>query len=239
MPEPVLPKKASTVILLRPESSGGFEILLTRRPADMDVLAGFYVFPGGAVEEKDCAEEMLRRCRGLSPAEARQILGNDLSPELSVGHSVAAVRELFEEVGILFSVTDRGEPLDMSDEKLQRKLAQKRLALVDRGIDFASLLESEGLYCDLGRPVYFSHRVTPEERAVRFDTRFYLARLPSDQSPLSCSEEVAGSLWLTPEQALRRAKTNGFPMMPPTLVAFRTLAAVGSWKKLCDLYQLK
>lgn len=239
MPEPAPPKKASTIILVRPEISGGFELLLTLRPADMDVLAGFYVFPGGAVEEKDYSQQMLKRCRGLSPAEARQILGNELSPELSVGHSVAAVRELFEEVGILFSLTESGAPPVMRDEELQSRLAHRRKALVEGSIDFPSLLESEGLYCDLGRIAYFSHRVTPEERAFRFDTRFYLARLPSDQSPLSSSEEVKESLWMTPQQALDRSQRDGLALMPPTIIALRTLAGLGSWRSLCDRYRLE
>ncbi|MBI2211027.1 MAG: NUDIX hydrolase, partial [Deltaproteobacteria bacterium] len=75
-------------------------------------------------------------------------------------------------------------------------------SLVAGGIEFRQLLESEGLYCDLSRPVYFSHRVTPEKHADRFDTRFYLARLPSDQYPLFSSQEVAESLWLTPAEVL-------------------------------------
>ncbi len=239
MPEPVLPKKASTIILVRPEAGGGFEILLTLRPADMDVLGGFYVFPGGTIEEKDCAEEMLRRCRGLSLEQARQTLGNELSPELSVGHSVAAVRELFEEVGILFSVTENGAPPDLRQDNLQNRLAEKRKSLVAGAIDFRRLLESEGLYCDLSRPVYFWHRVTPEERAFRFDTRFYLAKLPADQSPLVCSEEVAESLWLTPRRALDRSQKDGLALLPPTIATLRSLAGVGSWQNLRDRYRLE
>lgn len=167
------------------------------------------------------------------------MLGGKLSPELSVGHSVAAVRELFEETGILLSVSENGEPVDTREGKIKHSLAGKRESLVEGNIDFRSLLESEGLYCDLRRPVYFSHRVTPEQRAFRFDTRFYLARLPEHQSPLAYSQEVTESLWLTPEQALRHAEADGFPMMPPTLVALRTLAALGSWQKLREQYQLE
>ncbi|MBI1993348.1 MAG: hypothetical protein HYS67_02830 [Deltaproteobacteria bacterium] len=230
---------ASTIILLRPEAGGKFEVFLTRRPPDMEVLAGFYVFPGGILEQKDYSEQMLRRCRGLSSSEAQRTLGNDLSPELSLGHSVAAVRELFEEVGILFSVTENGAAPDLRQDDLQNRLAEKRQSLVAGGIEFRQLLESEGLYCDLSRPVYFSHRVTPEKHAVRFDTRFYLAQLPSDQHPLFSSQEVAESLWLTPAEVLERSEKNGFALMPPTLIALRALAAFGSWQTLRERYPLK
>ena len=103
--ETARPKNASTVILVRPEASGKFEVFMTRRPREMEFMGGVYVFPGGSVEEEDYAEEMLMCCRGLSPTEAQRILGGELSPELSIGHCVAAIRELFEETGILLSVT--------------------------------------------------------------------------------------------------------------------------------------
>lgn len=239
MPEPAQPKKASTIILARSEADGKFEVFLTLRPPDMDFLAGFYVFPGGSVEEEDYSEEILSRCCGLSASEAQALLGDHLSGELSLGHWVAAVRELFEEVGILLSLTDSGQPPDMRDEKLQRRLAHKRRALVDGSIDFPFLLESEGLYCDLSRPVYFSHRTTPEKYTVRYDTRFYLAKLPASQSPLFSSEEVMDSLWIRPDQALRRHEKNDIPLMPPTVIALRALAEFDSWQKLSERYSLR
>lgn len=234
-----LPKNASTVILLRPEASGKFEVFMTRRPAEMNFMGGVYVFPGGSVGEEDYSEEMLMRCRGLSRTEAQQILGGKLSPELSIGHSVAAIRELFEETGILLSVAENGAPLDMRQNKLKERLVEKREALVQGRIDLRFLLESEGLYCDLSCPVYFSHRVTPEKYATRFDTRFYLAQLPPDQSPLFSSQEVTESLWMTPERALDRSQRGDLPMMPPTLAALGTLAAFDSWQSLRYQYQLR
>ncbi len=85
---------------------GGFEILLTRRPETMRFLGGFYVFPGGTVHRDDFSPEMLRRCRRLTGAEARQILGSHHEPAEAIGHWVAVARELFEEVGILLGLTN-------------------------------------------------------------------------------------------------------------------------------------
>ena len=85
MTELVVPGKASTVILARPGAGGGFEVLMTRRSSHLKVLAGFLVFPGGAVEEDDWSEKMLARCRGLSPSEAQRILAATMAPEQAMG----------------------------------------------------------------------------------------------------------------------------------------------------------
>ncbi len=155
-----------------------------------------------------------------------------------MGHWVAGIRELFEEVGILLCVTESGEPLDMTKDNIKDRLARKREALVRGSLDFPTLLESECLRCDLGRVVFFYHRVTPEMYSMRFDARFYLARLPSGQSPLSCSEEVADGLWITPEQVLEASERGDFPVIPPTTTSLKTLTAFDSWQSLCAKYKL-
>jgi len=238
MTNAAVPSKASTIVVVRPDSHGGFEVLMTRRPQNMQVLGGFLVFPGGGVEEVDWSERMLLRCRGLSPGQAQRVLGTDMTPEQSMGHWVAAVRELFEEAGLHFFVNEGGVPAHVADDGLGERLAQKRKALFTGGLDLPSLLESEQLFCDLGRLAYLFHRITPDKHAVRFDTRFYLATLPAAQNPLSSSEEVAESLWITPKIAIERAESGNFPMMPPTLIALRTLLEHGSWENLARAYGL-
>lgn len=229
------PKNASTVLLLRPDSEGKFEILLTRRPDEMQFLGGFYVFPGGSIEAQDRSEKVLRRCRGLSGAEAQRLLGDHVGPELSLAHWVAGIRELFEEVGILLCVTGSGVAPDMKNGETARRFEEQRRTLVAGKLDFGSFLESEDLFCELTRAVYFSHRVTPELFPMRFDTRFYLAALPDGQTALSRSEEVAASMWATPDQALREANRN-LPLLPPTTTMLHNLTAFDSWQSLCDKY---
>jgi 8-oxo-dGTP pyrophosphatase MutT (NUDIX family) len=229
------PKHASTVLLLRPSSDGKFEILLTRRPSEMKFLGGYYVFPGGSICPEDRSEKTLSRCRGLSAKAAGKILGDHLGPDLSLAHWVAVVRELFEEVGILLCVTETGaEP----DAEYRDKFEENRQALVAGALDFGSFLEAKNLFCDLSRLVYFSHRVTPEFYPMRFDTRFYLAGLPQGQTALEKSEEVADSVWITPEKALREANRN-LPLLPPTTTMLQNLCAYDSWESLCDKFQLR
>jgi 8-oxo-dGTP pyrophosphatase MutT (NUDIX family) len=210
------PKRASTVILLRSGEGGGIEVLLTRRPEGMNFLGGEYVFPGGTVRKEDSSEKILARSRGVSAVEARNILGAHLKPEIALGHWIAAIRELFEEVGVLFCADALQQKKDV--------LENHRRRIVGRQSSFLAMLETENLHCDAARLRYFSHWRTPEEFSMRFDTRFFIAVLPPDQTPLERSEEVADSLWIEPERALKLAGEKQLPVIFPTYSSLRALA---------------
>ncbi|HEX2260108.1 MAG TPA: NUDIX hydrolase [Candidatus Binatia bacterium] len=239
MSEIANPIKASTIVVVRPDTNGGIEVLMTRRRPEMQFLGGFLVFPGGGVENEDCSEKMLSLCRGLTRSDAQKILGADIGPEMSLGHWVAAIRELFEETGIHFFIDERGLAPDVSQGDVAARLSEKRRALSNGTSRLPQLLESERLFCDLGRLTYLFHRITPEKYAVRFDTRFYLAALPPHQTPLTSSEEVSESLWIEPKIALDESASGKFPMMPPTIITLRTLAEHGSWQNLCAAFRLR
>ena len=215
-------KPAATVILLR-EASSGFEVFLTRRPDDMPVLGGMYCYPGGCVIKEDCSRRLLERSTGLTPTQARGIVGAHHKPLEAIGFWVAAVREVFEEVGVLLAREQSGAPLHADGTRLQR-LAEKHAALLARSLSFYELLESEGLVCDLASLGYFSHWQTPVHVAQRFATRFFIASLPKGQSPLSTSYEVAHSVWLTPDRAIAAFRRGELPMIFPTFAGLRTLA---------------
>jgi 8-oxo-dGTP pyrophosphatase MutT (NUDIX family) len=228
----VQPRPASTVVLTRPNDDGSFEILLTRRPPEMRFLGGFYVFPGGTVHRSDYSPEMLARCRGLSGARAQKILGSRHAPDEALGHWVAVMRELFEEVGILLCVTETGDNIDLRDGQWKQQMEIRRRSVVNKELDFGSFLESENLFCDLSRLAYFDHWVTPDIYSMRFDTRFYVATLPANQTPLESSEEVTHSLWLTPKDAMARLDRQVFPILPPTTTVLQNLARLDSWQRL-------
>lgn len=235
MAEPATPNPASTVVLVRPDAGGGIEVFMNRRPPNMETYAGAYVFPGGRVEADDAAEAMLRLMRGLSPAQAQQLLGTELKPEYCLAHWVAAARELFEEAGVHFFVDQRGAALPADRQEI---LGGRRQALQRGALSFLSLLQSERLHCDVAPLMYFFHRVTPEHYAVRFDTRFYLAALPAGQAPIHYSEEVAESLWISAKEALERFAGGTFPLMPPTIVVLRTLLEYRTWRDLARGFRL-
>jgi 8-oxo-dGTP pyrophosphatase MutT (NUDIX family) len=235
----VHPRPASTVILLRPDEAGGFEVLLTRRPAEMRFLGGYYVFPGGTVHQSDYSPSVLTRCRGLDGAEARRLLGGAHEPDVALGHWVAVVRELFEEVGILLCVAESGAMIDLRDVAVLKRIELKRRAIVQRKSDFAAFLASENILCDLSRAVYLDHWVTPEIYSMRFDTRFYVAALPAHQTALASSEEVTHSVWLQPAAALAQIHRRDFPILPPTTVVLERIARIDSWQQLRDRYNLR
>jgi 8-oxo-dGTP pyrophosphatase MutT (NUDIX family) len=216
-------KQAATVILLRRAEPKGFEIFLTRRPASMPFLGGKYCYPGGSIKKEDFAAGMIDRCFGLAPEQARKVSGARFSPDEAMAFWVGAVRELFEEVGVLLAVEESGSPLAVDRQRAVR-LAQKHAALLHNSLSFLSLLESERVYCDLSSLAYFSHWQTPAQVSIRFDTRFFLAALPGDQTPFATSAEVADSLWLTPDHALKLLDRGDLPMIFPTFASLRSLA---------------
>ncbi len=217
------PRQAATVILLRRAVPTGFEVFLTRRAENMPFLGGMYCFPGGGVGKEDVSPEMIERCSGLRPAQARQLIGAHLRPSEALGFWIAALRELFEEIGILLAVAPSGARLVLSAAQ-DTRLEKKHAALVDKSLGFRSLLESENLRCDLAALAYFSHWQTPARNAVRFDTRFFLAALSKEQTALATSYEVAHSLWLTPDRAIQLFERGELPLIFPTFASLRTLA---------------
>lgn len=197
------------------------EVFLTRRPEGMPFLGGMYCFPGGGVTQEDCSLGAAQRCRGLESEQARNIAGARFNPRQALGFWVAAVRELFEEVGVLLAVDSSGARVSAVE---MTRFAHLHQALLEKKLSFTGLLQSVDLYCDLSSLAYFSHWQTPSQNSLRFDTRFFIAALPYTQTPLGSSYEVTHSLWLSPEGAMQRHSRGELPMIFPTFVSLRTLA---------------
>ena len=211
------------MILLRRLEPTGFQVFLTRRPEGMRFLGGMYCFPGGGVSKEDCSPRMIARCAGVTPQQARSIIGAQFRPQAALGFWTAAIRELFEEVGILLTVGDSRTPVSI-EAMSNHRLAEKHAALISKSLSFTELLESENLYCDASALAHFSHWQTPAQNSLRFDTRFFLAALPPAQTPLSSSYEVIHSLWVTPDQGIQLFERGELPLIFPTFASLRTLA---------------
>ena len=236
MTEARKPKKAATVILLRPAPDRGFEVFLTRRPDGMPFLGGMYCYPGGTVTKDDFTPRMIERSTGVTAKQARKILGAHYSPVEAIGFWIAGVREVFEEVGVLLAVEPSGAPLTL-DAHRSIRLAEKHAALLKKSLNFVELLESEQLSCDLGRLAHFSYWQTPSQVAMRFETRFFIAALPQGQTPLPTSYEVAHSLWLTPDRAMQLFGRGELPMIFPTFAALRTLADFDTFESVLSEFK--
>ena len=231
MSAPAKVRAAATVILLRPAEAKGFEVFLTRRPDTMPFLGGMYCYPGGSVIQDDSSPSALERAVGVTPVQARKIIGAHFTPRAALGFWLAAVRELFEEVGIL--LTTENLAADVAS-----KLPALHRALLNRSLTFAALLEEKNLHCDLARLGYFSHWQTPSQIPMRFDTRFFIAALPPEQTPLSSSYEVTHSLWLAPEQAMLLHERGELPMTFPTFASLRTLADFDALESVLREYRI-
>ncbi len=205
---PVEPRLAATVVLLRPGRAGP-EVLLTRRPASMAFAPDMDVFPGGRVDVGD-ADASLARRSVVDAGKAAAALGGDLAPGLALAAHVAAIRELFEEAGVLLADRSDDDPVP------SRALGQARSALVGGEITFGQLAVDLDLRLRTDRLVALSRWVTPPTLPRRFDARFFAAELPSGNRVSFEGDEVAGHTWRTPEAALHAMADGEIGMWLPT-----------------------
>ena len=231
------PKNASVIILLRPDVKGGIELLMTRCPPG-EFSVENYTFPLSPVKKEDTREGMLNRCWGLTPLEARNILGSELTPQLSLGHWVAALRGLFEQMGVLLCTTEGGRPPARVKGSFRDNLIKKRRSLIDGCMDFRTLLESAGLFCDTRCLKYFTHWLTPENAYPNYDARYYVASLPPDQKAIMRSRNHSTGLWITPERGMDLFQQGSLPMAFSTFASVRSLADFDSWDSLASEYRL-
>ncbi|GII81209.1 hypothetical protein Sru01_61910 [Sphaerisporangium rufum] len=220
---PVPARDAATVALLRPAAArpsppAGVEVYMLRRTATMAFAAGAYVFPGGSVDPRDADHGVA--WAGPGPEEWGRIFGAD--PVTARGLVCAAVRETFEESGVLLAGPDPGTVVaDTTGDDWEAD----REALIARELSLAEFLGRRGLVlrADLLRP--WSHWITPEVERRRFDTRFFVAAMPPGQRTRDVGGEADEVAWLRPEHALRRARDGAIFLLPPTLRVLTELAA--------------
>lgn len=185
----------------------GIEVLMVRRAAGAVFAAGMYVFPGGRVETADGDDDVARFVTGLDDAAACALLGVEAG---GLAHWVAAIRECFEETGVLLASGGDGDEPD--------RLAADRRAVHAGELSMAELCRRHGLVLDAGALRYVAHWVTPAgETSRRFDTRFFLAAAPPGQDGAHDEIELVDSRWVSPSAALAAAARGELMMMPPTI----------------------
>jgi 8-oxo-dGTP pyrophosphatase MutT (NUDIX family) len=209
------PRHAASIVLLR-DAPPGLQVLLLRRHQNSGVLGGLYVFPGGKLDAADTAPAW-RDTLDLPPEALQQRLGEaDASAELAWGLHVAALREMFEEAGVL--LTEPAAPSGLADALRQRLQAGRSWpqALAEQGARW----QTRGI-----RP--WSRWITPRNPPVgtpRFDTRFFLAALPPGQQAQHDAHEAVESVWITPREALQRYWERSIELIPPQLMGLAQLA---------------
>lgn len=213
-------RPAATVVLLRP-GKRGLQALLTQRPPTMVFAADMHVFPGGRVDAADSDAGLAARSV-VSADEASTALGGDLAPEPALASYVAAIRELFEEAGVLLAEGRDGTPV------VARSVSLARSALVGGEATFASIAADLDLRLRTDLLVPLSRWVTPASMSRRFDARFFVAELPAGARVSFEGDEVAAHAWLRPADALGAMAEGRFPMWLPTCTTLQQLEHVGS-----------
>ena len=212
-------RTAATILVLR-DVDEGFEVLMLRRNLQSDFVGGAYVFPGGGVDPDDTSPRAEARSLGLSDeaASRRLNLANG-----GLAFYVAAVRELFEEAGLLMACDAIGEPL-VSTSMVTRDLVEARRALNAGELGFLDFLEREKTFVRASALHYLAHWVTPVGPPRRYDTRFFVARAPGDQVAAHDESETVAHRWLRPSEALDAHRRGEFEMIFPTIRNLETIA---------------
>lgn len=229
-PEVLVPRDAATVMLVR-DGEAGMEVFMLRRHLDSAFVGGAYVFPGGAVDDHDRHADLDAVCAGRSDRNASELLSLD-PPEGGLAFWVAAVREAFEEAGVLLAYDREGGICDWSDPAVAARFAQHRKAVDSGERRLVDVCVEEGLQLAVDAMHYFSHWITPVGPPRRYDTRFFVARAPEGHTYLHDERETIANAWVRPADALEAEGRGEFEMIFPTI---RNLDAIGRFATTDEL----
>ncbi|PUE53947.1 MBL fold metallo-hydrolase [Limnohabitans parvus] len=207
--EPAPLRPAATVLLLR-DGPEGIEVLMTRRSMTASFAPGAYVFPGGGIDAADA------QAHPLSTRRPKQ-------SDLHLTQAIAAIRESFEELGILFARHADGRWADNSD-----------IAQIDRKAAFAAQCQARGLTLAADQVFVLAHWITDRDLPRRFDVPFLVARMPEGQTPVADEAEQFEPVWVRPVDALTRHEAGEFFIIFPTI---RTLERLKAFAKVDDVLQ--
>jgi 8-oxo-dGTP pyrophosphatase MutT (NUDIX family) len=182
------PAPSGSIVLARDVPSGGIEVLMMQRTIKTGAFAGALTFPGGKVDAGDSGTAIRARCDGAEELD-----------EIELAYRVSAIRELFEEAGILLARDADGR---YPNAARTRALWPARGPLNDGKMNFAGFLELEGLMLALDALVYYAHFITPKIARRRFDSKFFLAAAPTGQEEDHDGGENTEAIWIRPADAL-------------------------------------
>ena len=210
---------AASVIIAKNTAGSGFQILLIARHPASRFAAGQYAFPGGRIEPEDGAPGVELHCRGLTNKSAATMLALQESSQ-PLRFWVAAIREVFEEVGLLYACGTDGRLVGPErDQSVERQGAVK-----GESGSFLKMIQAHGLQLALDRLHYFAYWITPEERPLRFTTRFFVAPAPPEQDVLLDTRESTDFRWLSPGEALAENRRGNLPLHFPTIKLLEELS---------------
>ncbi len=226
--QPAVPMPSATVTIVR-DAPRGIEVLMMKRNLKSGFVPGMYVFPGGGLDDTDLFFKNNNLCNCLDDASASGTLGVACD---GLAYWVAAIREAFEESGLLLARDEAGSVVSLTDARIAQRFTEHRRQLNAGTTEFPALLQAENLQLAADQLTYFAHWITPVGLPRRYDTRFFMAEAPAGQEPLQDERETIAATWVSPGDALSRHQRGEFEMRTPTV---RTLESFADYDTVANL----
>ncbi len=234
---PVEPKLAATVILLRERAPSSetdddceFEVFMAKRHQNARFMSEHHVFPGGGLDDQDLTEESRARLLGIDSEVIPKL--KDICED-PANLWIIAIRELFEETGILIATNETGTFIEeirkrnKKFKKYQKRLQKKRKTMT-------GVLTKEDLYYAADNLQYFGRLITPPMSPIRFDTQFFICKFPQNQRINLFKDELTESLWGSPEQLLASFKNREIKLIFPQ---YSTLQRLSKFKTVQEVFE--
>ncbi len=231
---PALPRPAATVVLMR-DADVGVEILLLKRVHSAGFVPGAYVFPGGRVDRADADPAVLDRSVSLTEDMAAERMRLPDADPPAVAYYLAALREAFEETGILVGHLRGGDPLPTA--AASPSVLQIRDRLLDDVCSFAQALDDLGALIDDTAMEYIGHWITPIAEPRRYDARFFAAAVAPESKAAIHPAEMLDAVWVTPERALERSAEGSLPLVFPTIKTLESMRDLATTADVFDTFR--
>ena len=217
--KPKEPRLAASIVLLQGQKPN-IEAFMIKRNKKLRFLGGYHAFPGGKLEEDDFNINLKDRFKEFFSKEDNKFFEKeDKNLNIDKIHAlyVAALRELFEEIGILLAYDESNILINNNDTKFSNIFIESRKKLLNKEIEFSEIINNNNLILALEKIQPFKHFVTPEFSPIRYDTYFFMAILPNSQEILETSQEVEKHEWIKPIEAIKKYFNEEIKMIPPQL----------------------
>lgn len=227
--EPAVPRDSATVIVVR-DGAAGLEVFMLERHLRSDFAGGAYVFPGGTLDEADSSPEMAALLDGWTPQAAAEMVEDEDRARALV---LCAIRETFEEAGILLAHDEAGRPVRLDPAEADRWRAYRR-ALQAHEVDPIEGARRAGVRFAADGLRFWARWITPTMSPRRYDTRFFVAMMPEGQAPLHDDVETTASAWVRPGDAVARALAGEFSIIFPTRKVLESIAEFSTAREVFD-----
>jgi hypothetical protein len=231
--------RASTITIVRESKKipgQNFEVLLLLRHENNRFVPLNNVFPGGAMDDLDCSDDIVNCCKGLTRTNACNIISDIEEPEIAFGTWITGIRETFEESGLLFAYSGNGDIVSFKKKEEKEKFNNYRKEIYEKKLSFYDMIKREGLIVATDKIFYNSHWITPPFLSIRYDTRFFIAIAPEMQDVMHDGFELTEHIWITPSKALKRHKEGTLKMVLPTVSTIKGLNKFYSIDEIQDRY---